>query len=273
MCKAFSAVVDRSGKVYWKRGLDSHEEIKKHFKLVDDDANKLVAIEISPKDDNYYLALQGKQEWKFLFDNDKEIPSVDWWKQSHEKACWHAHKTWVKDVNALIDFSYLSGIKNPFENEAKMGKEQEKLLEAWDSVRASVWDSVRNSVGDSVWASVGDSVRASVWASVGDSMWDSVRASVRASVWDSVWASVWDSVRDSVWDSVGDSVGAQIGCGFKIPRKDWKYCEKIKGRGYPFMPAVRLWRAGLVPVKYGDVWRLFGKKDGKVQELYALKKG
>lgn len=229
MCKAFSAVVDRSGKVYWKRGLDSHEEIKKHFKLVDDDANKLVAIEISPKDDNYYLALQGKQEWKFLFDNDKEIPSVDWWKQSHEKACWHAHKTWVKDVNALIDFSYLSGIKNPFENEAKMGKEQEKLLEAWDSVRASVWDSV--------------------------------------------WASVWDSVRDSVWDSVGDSVGAQIGCGFKIPRKDWKYCEKIKGRGYPFMPAVRLWRAGLVPVKYGDVWRLFGKKDGKVQELYALKKG
>jgi len=26
MCKAFSAIIDRNRNVYWKRGMDSHEE-------------------------------------------------------------------------------------------------------------------------------------------------------------------------------------------------------------------------------------------------------
>jgi hypothetical protein len=67
-------------------------------------------------------------------------------------------------------------------------------------------------------------------------------------------------------------VGAQFGNGFNIPKQEWKYCEKVKGRGYPFAPAVRLWKAGLVPIKYDGVWRLFGRKNGKVQELYRLEK-
>ena len=35
MCKAFSGIAVRSGKVYWKEGLDGHEKIKKKFKLDD----------------------------------------------------------------------------------------------------------------------------------------------------------------------------------------------------------------------------------------------
>lgn len=36
MCKAFSCVVTRNKKVYWKLGWDSHNDIMKKFKLKDD---------------------------------------------------------------------------------------------------------------------------------------------------------------------------------------------------------------------------------------------
>ncbi|MDE1824336.1 MAG: hypothetical protein KGH74_03485, partial [Candidatus Micrarchaeota archaeon] len=122
---------------------------------------------------------------------------------------------------------------------------------------------VRASVGDSVW----DSVRASVWASV----WDSVRASVRASVWASVWDSVRASVRASVWDSVRASVWASVRAyiGSLFPGiKDWKYTESMKTEGYPFQPAVDLWKMGLVSATDGKgTWWLLHplkKKPAKV---------
>jgi hypothetical protein len=162
-------------------------------------------------------------------------------------------------------WNYLEAIDpiNPFKiTSPTITKHHIALVKKWDIV----WDSVRASVGasvrDSVWASVGASVWDSVWASVGDSVWasvrDSVRASVRdsvgASVWDSVWASVWDSVRDSV----RDSVGAYIGSLFPLKRNKWKYTKKIKSKGYPFQPAVDLWKQGLVPSFDGKIWRLHG---------------
>lgn len=57
MCKAFSALVTKSGKAYWKMGIDSHDElqhkfVKKNKELIDDkDApnNTFARIEIVPK--------------------------------------------------------------------------------------------------------------------------------------------------------------------------------------------------------------------------------
>jgi hypothetical protein len=51
---------------------------------------------------------------------------------------------------------------------------------------------------------------------------------------------------------------------FNLPRKAWKYTDKIKTAGYPFQPAVDLWKMGLVPSFDGKLWRLHGGKDGKV---------
>ena len=48
MCKAFSCIVGRNRKVYWKMGLDSHENIRDEFKLKDKDS--FCPIEIVPKD-------------------------------------------------------------------------------------------------------------------------------------------------------------------------------------------------------------------------------
>jgi len=80
----------------------------------------------------------------------------------------------------------------------------------------------------------------------------------RDSVWASVRASVGDSVRASVWASVG----AQIGSLFRLPRAAWKNTNKIKTKGYPFQPAVDLWRLGLVPSFDGTTWHLHGGPSG-----------
>ena len=86
--------------------------------------------------------------------------------------------------------------------------------------------------------------------------WASVRASVGDSVGDSVW--------DSIWDRVRDSVGAYTGSFFNLKRSDWKYTDKIKGKGYPFQSCVDLWNMGLVPSFDGEKWRLHGHKDARI---------
>jgi len=300
MCKAFSCVIKRSGKVYWKLGIDSHEDIISKFKL--DRENKKrnqCAIEISPKNNNYIEP----DEWVFKFDDD----CPDWWKLSHEKACWSAHKEWNKQLRKKLYINRLKNLIHPFNDipmVKKPTKQHIKLLKQWDSVvysvRDSVGDSVWSSVGDSVWSSVGysvwssvgSSVRDSVWSSVGYSVWssvgDSVWSSVGYSVWssvgssvrDSVGDSVWSSVGDSVWSSVGDSVWSSVGSSvrdsvwssvwsfvgynFKISRNKWKYTKNIKTKDYPFMPVVKLWKQGLVPSFDGEYWRLHSGKKGKV---------
>ena len=240
MCKAFSCIITRNRKVCWKLGIDSHEDIIDKFKL--DRENKKrnqCAIEIVPKNNNYVEP----DEWIFKFDDN----CPDWWKVSHEKACWSAHKEWNTQLRKKLHINKLKNLIHPFNDipmVKKPTKQHIKLLKQWDSVGASVMASV--------WDSVGASVGASVMASV----WDSVGASVGASVWDSVW--------DSVGASVGDSVGAYIVYNFKISRNKWKYTENIKTKEYPFMPVVKLWKQGLVPSFDGKYWRLHSGKEAKV---------
>ena len=251
MCNAFSFIVVRSGKVYWKRGMDRHEDLKVHFNLDDTKEGNLVSCEISPKNKDYLQP----DEWVFTFD---EVKVPDWWRVSHENASWGAFKKWKKEVYAIVNVKKLLAFKSPFEMKSprSITNKHKALLREVAFVRDSVW----NSVGDSVRASVGASVRNSVWDSVLDSVWDSVGTSVR----DSVGASVWDSV----WGSVGDYMRASYGSNFNIPRSDWKYTENIKTKGYPFASYVKLLNMGLVPSFDGKTWRLHGGKDAKV--LYEV---
>ena len=82
--------------------------------------------------------------------------------------------------------------------------------------------------------------------------WVSVRASVRA------------SVRDSMWDSVRAYIGSLF-----TGIQDWKYTENVKTPGYPFQPAVDLWKKGLIPATDGKLWYLYHPtKDGKARLMW-----
>ena len=149
MCKAFSCIIAKSGKVYWKAGKDSHEYIKQLFKLSDLKADAdFVCIEITPKDGRY---LYPDRDWILRFDN-KSYKAPDWWKASHDKASFEALKKWKKEVYSLINLEEARNPVHPFKlPERKPTKSDIRLLKKWDSVR----DSVRDSVGGSVWDSVG----------------------------------------------------------------------------------------------------------------------
>ena len=258
MCKAFSALVLKSGEVKWAMGIDSHSSLQEKFGLreigvVADPAEITIAkVEITPDNGDYLHP----NKWTFKLD---ESVAPSWWTPLDEKAAWKAHSHWKRQLSRVI---VRKAIVQPFKLKPpkRITKKQIDALKQW----ASVWASVRASVRDSVGQSVCDSVGASVWASVRDSLWDSVWDSVRDSEGDSVWASVWDSVWASVWDSLWDSEGAYTGSFFKLPRKSWKYADKIENDGYPFESACYLWEHGLVPSFDGKKWRLHAGKDAKI---------
>jgi hypothetical protein len=261
MCQAISILITKSKKVYWKAGVDSHDQLVELFKKKDkelkDDKkpplNTFARIEIVPHDGNY---LKPKQKWDYKIDEEVK---PDWLDKSYEKPCRLAEKLWKKEIYSQFNLKEVLNPIYPFKiKPPKITKKHIDVVKLW----ASVWDSVWASVRDSVWASVG----ASVWASVG------------ASVRDSVWASVWDSVRDSVWDSVWASVGVYSGSMFPKIKK-WKYVDKRKSpfnkiKGYPFQSAVWLWKQGLVASFDGSIWRLHGspKGNGKIKTLWECKK-
>ena len=231
MCNAFSCIVDRTKKVTWKFGVDSHDKLLEIAGLPDDTKDpktiKFCRVEISPENKDYL----NPDKWVFKIDMDI---TPAWWSLDHKRACESAHKEWMDQLYKIL---VRKTIVHPFKitPPRKITKEHIDLLKVWDSV----WDSV----GASVRASVGDSVGDSVWDSVGDSVWDSVWDSVRASVWDSVWV--------------------YISSFFQIEK--WEYIEHTIWEN-PFQPAIDLWESGLVPSFDGTKWRLHGKNGKTIWE-------
>ena len=231
MCKAFSCLVTRGNKVYWKAGLDSHENILKMFQkedanLYDDKTppfNTFARIEIVPPKEDYLCTNFTK--WKFQID-ERIKPFFITGDGSIEELCRQALLEWSKEVYTFNVAEAKNPI-HPFKIEPPIITEVHlDLLKQWASVR----DSVRDSVGDPVWASV------------------------------------WASVRDSVVDSVWDSIRAYIGSLFSI--SEWKYIDytnPLFEKGvYPFQAAIELWKQGLVPSFDGKLWRLHGRPKGKI---------
>jgi hypothetical protein len=276
MCNAFSAIVTKDGKVYWKAGMDSHDKLMEEFNLsrldntCSPDDMTLAKVEITPPSDVKYPYLHPELKWILKIDERRE---PFWWDSTHAFAANEACDKWKEQIYSGINLKEALNPIDPRKIRVHEVTEADiAALKKWASVRASVSDSVRASV----WDSVRDSVRASVWDSVRASVWDSVRASVRASVGASVGASVrasvcdsvWASVCDSVWASVCDSVWAYQGSLFtKIT--DWKYIKHESGI-YPYQPSVDLWKRGFVPSFDGKIWRLHQGKDMKV--VYEIKK-
>ena len=240
MCNAFSAIVTKDGKVYWKAGMDSHDKLMEEFNLsrldntCSPDDMTLAKVEITPPSDVKYPYLHPELKWILKIDERRE---PFWWDSTHAFAANEACDKWKEQIYSGIN---LKEALNPIDPRKirvhKVTEADIAALKKWASVRASVRDSVR----DSVWASVGDSVGNSVW--------------------DSVWASVGDSVWDSVWAYQG-SLFTKI--------TDWKYIKHESGI-YPYQPSVDLWKRGFVPSFDGKIWRLHQGKDMKI--VYEIKK-
>ena len=214
MCKFWSAVIDRTGKVYHLGEITSHEKVIEKFKLKDGDMNNICRIEIPVIDKFDFLP---ETKWQVKIDQP-ETPS--WLTEEMKNSAIKTFSSW-NTVVFQKKWKRFKKLNAHNEQPTKMKGEEiiwrEKLTSAHEKLIMkfyllgekkswySVLDSVLDFVRDSVWYSVGYFVGYSVLDSVLDSVRDSVRDSARDSVLDSVLDSVWYSVLDSVWHSVLDS--------------------------------------------------------------------
>jgi hypothetical protein len=247
MCKAFSCIVTRSSQVAWRMGLDSHDQIFQAFKdtmpeLKDDGAmTRFIKIEIAPDNDNYFDA---ESPWTLRIDED-EIP--DWYTSQHKAAAMQAMREWRNQLYAIVDLNELRHLVNPFSREPHpIDEEVLSLASEWKAtvggtVGETVWATVRATVGGTVWGTVW----ATVWGTVGATVRDTVRGTVGETVWGTVWATVRATVGGTVWDI------AWVYIGSLFPGA-WK-------NEYPYSPAVKLWKMGLVICSDGRNWYLVSK--------------
>lgn len=145
MCKAFSCIVTKEGSVYWKAGVDSHENIIDLFKAKDKllTDNKLpadfVRIEITPEN-NDYLDRDGK--WLFKFDDKKP----EWWNEKYEKLCWEELEKWKKKIYSSFNYEEAKNPINPFEIEPpEITDEVIELLKTYGSIY-SIYGSIYGSI-------------------------------------------------------------------------------------------------------------------------------
>ena len=164
MCNAFSAIVTKDGKVYWKAGMDSHDKLMEEFNLsrldntCSPDDMTLAKVEITPPADVKYPYLHPELKWILKIDERRE---PFWWDSTHAFAANEACDKWKEQIYSGIN---LKEALNPIDPRKirvhKVTEADIAALKKW----ASVWASVRDSVGASVWASVRDSVGDSVGA-------------------------------------------------------------------------------------------------------------
>lgn len=263
--KAFSCLVSQPGKVYWRAGIDSCDELIKRFKL-DDGKTSYAKVEIVPDNTKEYTYLFPDKPWKLIID-EKTAPA--WWTQENKDAAWKAFEEWKKIV---FQFNYTATL-NPFN--IALSRQHEPTtgdianLKEW----ALVWKSVKASK-----SSIGVSAATTVRDYVGPCVWNNVSASIEAAfralhvecpgavvcqgVEAHLGASLTPSVRDAIGDSVGDGMSAFV-AGYFINIKKWKYYEGGM-EGYPYRSGAELWAHGLIPSFDGKVWRLSSGEDAVV---------
>ncbi len=153
MCRAFSCIVTKDGRIIWELGKDSHDQLIDLAKIKDDttdgDLIKFAKIEITP--DKGYL--YPESSWTLKVD---ENTAPRWLTKAKKELCWQACAEWKKQLYSGFNLEEARNPINPLKLQPQEVTEHDiELLQKWASV------------GDNMWASVGDSVGASVWASVG----------------------------------------------------------------------------------------------------------
>ena len=151
MCQAFSCIVERSAKVIWKFGIDSHSELLKLTSLKDDTAEpsmmNFARVEVTPNNGSYLEP----DDWSLKID---QAITPTWFGDKHKEAAKKAHKQWLRKLDKIL---VRKKIIHPFKivPPAKITTKHISMLRKWASVRASV--------GASVWAYTGSFFILPVW--------------------------------------------------------------------------------------------------------------
>ena len=109
MCKFWSAILTREGKVLWDRNMSSHEELIRKNNLNDGELKNrdFVRIEITPKD----ITSKKKGDWSYKVDEPSTIP--DWYQNdplAQEKIVWKEWKVAMEETLWKLQLDKLQAI-------------------------------------------------------------------------------------------------------------------------------------------------------------------
>ena len=95
MCRVYSCIVTRTGKVYGQDEDPSHTEIARRHNLPEDGKSELLRakVEIVPRSGRGYGHEPTPENWKLIVD---EPSKPDWWGDRGERNAWAACRKWWK---------------------------------------------------------------------------------------------------------------------------------------------------------------------------------
>ena len=145
MCNFFSAIVTKTGQVYYDKDIDSHEELIKTHKLDDKQEPMLrnwCRIELLPPNERIADLKDFKpEEWKFKID---EPANVDWIEPKHEKACRKALQKCYKEYVVVKGKTENKKGRLLLLNNSRSENRDSSSSENWDSSSSENWDSSRS---------------------------------------------------------------------------------------------------------------------------------
>ena len=186
MCKFWSCVLTREGKVLWNKEYNSHEQLINDGKLNDTKLKDrdFVRIEITPKN----IFSKKRTDWAYKVDEPETIPcwyeedlrhfeSLVWkeWKKAMSETLWKLNLNAVEEVIQevkRIDYFDMHGEPDPEWN-----------LTLAPSLDAA-WAAARAAAGDAAGVAARDAAGVAAWAAAWDAAMAAAGAAARAAAWD-----------------------------------------------------------------------------------------
>lgn len=286
--KAFACVAGEDGSLYWGRGLDNVDSIRREYGLAADGAFVDVRVEPVLDYENAKLTLpdgNNPEVTKYFpyFDSttvwtltvlDAEIP--EWFDETMQEAVMTACEEWKADVLDSFRFEEASAVfTEETQNVASYTEEDAALLKEW----ALVWNSLKDQQLDPTTV-----IKASGHSNVGSCVWDQA---------DEYFLSAWrvqhsdcpgavvsngywgrlgitdkndyiSSVNDTLANSVSDAMEALTGKFFDGADK-WEWTGYTGDtEEYPYEAAAELIIRNLVPCTDGTNWYLCSGMDADI---------
>jgi hypothetical protein len=234
MCKYFSCIIDRKGKVWWDAKENSHEFLVKKAGLKDTklEDRDFVRIEISPKDN---VLTVKRKEWALKVDEEKTLPK--WFtldQKRMEEKCWAAWKSstsaydiagYERFIRTIPKVKYFSMCKPP--------------LKEWNISYGADWSAAESAAWSAAWSAAGSAARSAARSAAESAAGSAARSAAESAAGSAAWSAALMAV-----------------CILMRRQKDKKHYEHAKARW-------EVWKRG-----YGLITDVGGKL-----YVYGVKKG
>jgi len=202
MCKFWSCIVDRKGRVWHDGNSSSHEKAIKMSGLKDDklEDRDFVRIEINPE--KFTMKMK---DWKFKIDEEGTLP--EWFTRERKhfrKMCYAELFKYLKVCNIGKVVAFIESLKEIkwFKPDGKPRKEW-MMFKTWDAACDAACDAARDAsrsaARSEAWYAAWDAARDAARDASRSEARDASRSAARSEAWYAAWDAARDAARSAAW--------------------------------------------------------------------------